>query len=170
MASIDRSHSARDRPAPGKPGRLAACAFLPPYSAYARDLRSHRAARVRRADGRGRARPPGCARNFVPRSVLDLGCGTGSATLAFARVGIETVGVDRSAAMLMHAREAAILSGHSGFIRRSRYDRLWSSTRNSTLSPVSMTPSTTWMTIPRSCVFCRLRESTFDRAAHLFST
>lgn len=44
------------------------------------------------------------ARQFFPRTVLDLGCGTGSATLAFARAGIEAVGVDRSGSMLDRAR------------------------------------------------------------------
>jgi SAM-dependent methyltransferase len=40
----------------------------------------------------------------APGPVLELGCGTGRVTLPLARDGVEVVGVDRSAAMLAHAR------------------------------------------------------------------
>lgn len=46
-------------------------------------------------------------RQCSPRSVLDLGCGTGSATLAFAHAGLEAIGVDVSPQMLEHARRHA---------------------------------------------------------------
>lgn len=36
--------------------------------------------------------------------VLELGCGTGRVTLPLARAGVRVVGIDRSAAMLAHAR------------------------------------------------------------------
>ncbi|RRR68113.1 MAG: class I SAM-dependent methyltransferase, partial [Candidatus Viridilinea halotolerans] len=35
-----------------------------------------------------------------PRRVLDLACGTGAASLAFARTGAAVMGIDRSSAML----------------------------------------------------------------------
>ena len=41
---------------------------------------------------------------FAPRSVLELGVGTGNALLPFARRGLEVAGVDASAAMLAAAR------------------------------------------------------------------
>ena len=41
------------------------------------------------------------------RDVLDLGCGTGGHSLVLARRGHRVVGVDRSEAMLAHAREKA---------------------------------------------------------------
>jgi len=78
----------------------------PPYSAYARiyDRIGQRSFGERMArmiltllETRGR----------VPASVLDLGCGTGSATLLFARAGLRAIGVDRSTQMLEHARAAA---------------------------------------------------------------
>lgn len=47
------------------------------------------------------------ARGFRPRSVLDLGCGTGAATLAFAHAGLHATGVDRSPDMLARARARA---------------------------------------------------------------
>ena len=46
-------------------------------------------------------------RRVYPRNVLDLGCGTGAATVAFARGGLKTTGVDRSPQMLEHARASA---------------------------------------------------------------
>lgn len=46
-------------------------------------------------------------RGYAPRSVLDLGCGTGSATMAFARSGLIATGVDLSNAMLANARALA---------------------------------------------------------------
>lgn len=48
-------------------------------------------------------------RGIVPRTVLDLGCGTGSATMAFARGGLRATGLDRSAEMLARARDLAML-------------------------------------------------------------
>ena len=47
------------------------------------------------------------ARGVVPSSVLDLGCGTGSATVGFARAGLRATGVDLSPEMLVHARQYA---------------------------------------------------------------
>jgi SAM-dependent methyltransferase len=41
------------------------------------------------------------------RSILDLGCGTGNHALLLARRGYQVVGVDRSEAMLAHARRKA---------------------------------------------------------------
>ncbi|GAB4199506.1 MAG: class I SAM-dependent methyltransferase [Roseiflexaceae bacterium] len=43
-------------------------------------------------------------RGEQPAAVLDLACGSGAATLAFAAAGCRVVGVDRSAAMLAAAR------------------------------------------------------------------
>ena len=43
----------------------------------------------------------------APRRLLDLACGTGVAAVAFARLGYEVVGVDRSEAMLERARARA---------------------------------------------------------------
>jgi len=47
------------------------------------------------------------ARQVAPRRALDLACGTGGATLALAAAGIDTMGVDRSPAMLRIARRRA---------------------------------------------------------------
>jgi SAM-dependent methyltransferase len=47
----------------------------------------------------------------TPRSVLDLGCGTGGHALVLSRRGYEVVGVDRSAAMLSIARRKADAAG-----------------------------------------------------------
>ena len=80
--------------------------YSPPYSAYARiyDKIGQRAFGERMAAvilaelaklGR------------FPTSVLDLGCGTGSATLAFARAGLRATGIDRSPEMLERARALA---------------------------------------------------------------
>lgn len=44
------------------------------------------------------------ARGQQPHHVLDLACGTGAASLVFARFGCEVVGVDQSASMLEIAR------------------------------------------------------------------
>ena len=46
-----------------------------------------------------------------PRTILDLGCGTGGHALELARRGYELTGVDRSAAMLETAREKAKREG-----------------------------------------------------------
>lgn len=51
------------------------------------------------------------ARGFAPVSVLDLGCGTGAATLSFARSGLRAVGVDVAPDMLDIAREVAASEG-----------------------------------------------------------
>ena len=80
--------------------------FFPPYSAYSQvyDRIGQRGFGERMATvvlellaERGKS----------PRSVLDLGCGTGSATLAFARAGLQATGVDLSPEMLAHARKYA---------------------------------------------------------------
>ncbi len=78
--------------------------FSPPYSAYARvyDQIGQRAFGERMA---GVILAELSRLEFHPRSVLDLGCGTGSATLAFARAGLRAVGLDRSTQMLERARE-----------------------------------------------------------------
>lgn len=49
------------------------------------------------------------SRRIRPKTVLDLGCGTGAATIAFAREGLEATGLDRSTEMLARARENATL-------------------------------------------------------------
>lgn len=77
-------------------------AFDEPYSAYAEfyDRIGQRAFGERMA----RAILDELHRRGVhPTSVLDLGCGTGSATLEFARMGLLAVGVDRSPEMLRRA-------------------------------------------------------------------
>jgi len=78
--------------------------FSPPYSAYARvyDQIGQRAFGERMA---GVILAELSRLELHPGSVLDLGCGTGSATLAFARAGLRAVGLDRSAEMLERARE-----------------------------------------------------------------
>lgn len=43
----------------------------------------------------------------APRRMLDLACGTGAAAVAFARLGYDVVGVDRSEAMLARAKARA---------------------------------------------------------------
>jgi len=53
-------------------------------------------------------------------TALELGCGTGRITLPVARLGVDLVGVDRSAAMLQRARQRlrrARLSGRARFVR-----------------------------------------------------
>ncbi|MBO7710698.1 MAG: class I SAM-dependent methyltransferase [Lachnospiraceae bacterium] len=45
--------------------------------------------------------------------VLDLGCGTGTATLLLAQAGYDMIGVDSSEEMLMTAREKCAMSGRS---------------------------------------------------------
>lgn len=45
--------------------------------------------------------------SLQPRTVLDLGCGTGSATIAFAHAGLQATGLDRSRDMLLRANEIA---------------------------------------------------------------
>lgn len=77
--------------------------FSPPYSAYARiyDRIGQRAFGERMAivivEELNRL-------GLFPGTVLDLGCGTGAATLAFARMGLRATGLDRSAEMLEQAR------------------------------------------------------------------
>jgi len=51
------------------------------------------------------------ARDAVPSRVLDLCCGTGSASLVFAAHGMDVTGVDRSGAMLEAARTKAEATG-----------------------------------------------------------
>jgi SAM-dependent methyltransferase len=46
-----------------------------------------------------------------PASVIDLACGTGAATLVFARAGLRTIGVDLSRSMLTKAIENASAAG-----------------------------------------------------------
>ncbi len=46
-----------------------------------------------------------------PRTILDLGCGTGNHDLPLARRGYEVTGVDRSSAMLVRAREKSVAAG-----------------------------------------------------------
>ncbi len=50
-------------------------------------------------------------RGKMPQRALDLACGTGGATLVFAVAGIETVGLDRSPAMVQIARDRARRAG-----------------------------------------------------------
>ena len=49
-----------------------------------------------------------------PRTILDLGCGTGNHDLPLARRGYEVTGLDRSQAMLVQARKKAIAAGKIG--------------------------------------------------------
>ena len=80
--------------------------FFPPYSAY-----SHVYDRIgQRGFGQRMAEvilELLAANGVSPQSVLDLGCGTGSATVAFARAGLRATGVDLSNEMLAHARQYA---------------------------------------------------------------
>jgi SAM-dependent methyltransferase len=80
--------------------------FFPPYSAYSQVYD-----RIgQRGFGERMARVVLellSERRFKPRTVLDLGCGTGSATVAFARSGLCATGVDLSPQMLDHARQFA---------------------------------------------------------------
>jgi len=46
-----------------------------------------------------------------PRTILDLGCGTGNHDLPLARRGYEVTGIDRSQAMLVRARRKAAAAG-----------------------------------------------------------
>ncbi|HET9661552.1 MAG TPA: class I SAM-dependent methyltransferase [Thermomicrobiales bacterium] len=80
--------------------------FSPPYSAYARiyDRIGQRAFGERMAAVILRELSD---REVFPRTVLDLGCGTGAATLAFARAGLDATGLDLSPDMLTRAREFA---------------------------------------------------------------
>ena len=80
--------------------------FSPPYSAYARiyDRIGQRAFGERMA---AVILNELTAIDIHPRSVLDLGCGTGSATLAFARAGLKVTGLDRSSDMLSRAQRLA---------------------------------------------------------------
>lgn len=81
--------------------------LVPPYSAYAEiyDDIGQRAFGERMASVILHVLS---VQGISPKSVLDLGCGTGSATLAFARAGLTATGLDRSPQMLQRAREHAI--------------------------------------------------------------
>ncbi len=72
------------------------------------------------------------------KRVLDLGCGAGHASVAFARAGAKVIAVDPSATQLEAAREAADAAGvrielqHAGpaelaFVRADGVDLVWSS-------------------------------------------
>ncbi len=50
-------------------------------------------------------------RGITPHRALDLACGAGGATLIYASAGIETIGLDRSPAMLQIARDRARAAG-----------------------------------------------------------
>ncbi len=84
--------------------------FSPPYSAYARiyDRIGQRAFGERMA---------GVILNELtnlgafPETVLDLGCGTGSATIAFARAGLRATGLDRASHMLERAAAESLAAG-----------------------------------------------------------
>jgi SAM-dependent methyltransferase len=52
-------------------------------------------------------------KQFRPQSVLDLACGTGAATVAYARLGMDTIGLDISQPMLDVAARSARLAGVS---------------------------------------------------------
>ncbi len=84
--------------------------FSPPYTAYARiyDQIGQRRFGERMA---GVILDELAAYSVEPLTVLDLGCGTGSATMAFARAGLVTAGLDRSPEMLYRARELASEAG-----------------------------------------------------------
>jgi SAM-dependent methyltransferase len=80
--------------------------FSPPYSAYARIYdRIGQRAFGERMGAVILSELAGIG--IYPRTVLDLGCGTGSATLAFARAGLMVTGLDRSPDMLSHAQTLA---------------------------------------------------------------
>jgi ubiquinone/menaquinone biosynthesis C-methylase UbiE len=78
----------------------------PPYSAYAQiyDQIGQRAFGERMATV---VLDELSQHGHFPKNVLDLGCGTGAATLAFARAGLRATGIDRSPSMLARAREHA---------------------------------------------------------------
>jgi SAM-dependent methyltransferase len=80
--------------------------FSPPYSAYARiyDQIGQRSFGERIATV---ILEELSKRGHCPTTVLDLGCGTGAATLAFARAGLHAIGLDRSPEMLARAHEHA---------------------------------------------------------------
>ena len=80
--------------------------FSPPYSAYARiyDQIGQRSFGERIASV---LLEQLSEHGLYPTTVLDLGCGTGAATLAFARAGLRATGLDRSPDMLARAREHA---------------------------------------------------------------
>lgn len=84
--------------------------FSPPYSAYARvyDQIGQRVFGERMASVVLELLRH---RSFHPASVLDLGCGTGAATIAFARSGLSATGLDRSPEMLARARAMANSAG-----------------------------------------------------------
>lgn len=58
-------------------------------------------------------------RGEAPKTVVDLACGTGAATLAFASAGMDVIGIDRSLEMLNGARCAARAAGRSIEWRRA---------------------------------------------------
>ena len=45
--------------------------------------------------------------NFIPQTVCELGCGTGKMTTLFAQKGLDVIGIDLSAEMLMMAQDYA---------------------------------------------------------------
>lgn len=51
------------------------------------------------------------AAGITPARILDLACGTGNATLLFAAMGLQTVGVDASRQMVQRARRKARRAG-----------------------------------------------------------
>lgn len=61
---------------------------------------------------------------FRPTSVLDAGCATGLTAALFAREGVETVGLDRSRAMITEARSKYDRAGLSLKFVRGSFERL----------------------------------------------
>lgn len=50
-------------------------------------------------------------RDGLPRTVIDIGCGDGRDTFAFARAGFRAIGIDRSHVGIRHAGEKAVKGG-----------------------------------------------------------
>lgn len=63
-------------------------------------------------------------RGSAPKSIIDLGCGTGGHALLLAQRGYRLTAVDRSAAMLQSAREKAIGAGLDIEFRQEDITRL----------------------------------------------